>query len=80
MKITCIEVESPYRYRAYMVGKKPLYDIQNNTLFCQSDSVVLSILKNPDDFAGGGYTVYMSNGEHINIESGQLIVHTIKDD
>ena len=74
MKITCIEIESPYRYRAYMVGKTPLYDIQNNTVFCQSDSVVLSILKDSDEL---GYTVYMSNGEHINIESGQLIVHQV---
>lgn len=80
MKIECIEIESPYRYRAYMVGQKPLYDIQNKSLLYPSESVVLSILKNPDDFANGGYTVYMSNGEHINIESGQLIVHTIKND
>lgn len=72
MKITCIEIENPYRYRAYMVGKNPLYDIQNNSLLCQSDSIVTRILKNTDDF---GYTVYMSNGERINIESGQLIVH-----
>lgn len=72
MKITCIEIENPYRYRAYMVGKNPLYDIQNNSLLCQSDSIVTRILKNTDDL---GYTVYMSNGEHINIESGQLIVH-----
>lgn len=72
MKITCIEIENPYRYRAYMVGKNPLYDIQNNSLLCQSDSVVTRILKNANDF---GYTVYMSNGEHINIESSQLIVH-----
>lgn len=72
MKITCIEIENPYRYRAYMVGKNPLYDIQNNSLLCQSDSIVTRILKNTDDL---GYTIYMSNGEHINIESGQLIVH-----
>lgn len=71
MKITCIEIENPYRYRAYMVGKNPLYDIQNNSLLCQSDSIVTRILKNTDDL---GYTIYMSNGEHINIESGQLIV------
>ena len=29
MNITCIEIENPYRYRAYCVGKKPMYDIQN---------------------------------------------------
>ena len=26
-----VEIENPYRYRGYFLGKKPIFDIQNNS-------------------------------------------------
>lgn len=29
-KVIGLEIENPFRYRAYFVGKKPVYNIQND--------------------------------------------------
>lgn len=75
MNITCIEIENPYRYRAYCVGKKPMYDIQNFSLLSPSDSIVESIVKDECNHRDPKYIVSMNDGERIIIESGSLIIH-----
>lgn len=75
MNITCIEIENPYRYRAYCVGKKPVYDIQNFSLLSPSNSIVESIFKDGCNHGDPKYIVSMNDGERIIIESGSLIIH-----
>jgi len=38
-----IEIENPYRYRGYFVGKKPIFDIQNNSYDFIDHGKVVSI-------------------------------------
>lgn len=38
-----VEIENPYRYRGYFVGKKPIYDIQNFAYDCIDHGKVVSI-------------------------------------
>lgn len=75
MNITCIEIENPYRYRAYCVGKKPMYDIQNNSVLSQSDAIVESIFKDECNNKNSKYIVSMNDGERITIKSYLLIIH-----
>jgi len=75
MNITCIEIENPYRYRAYCVGKKPMYDIQNFSVLSPSDAVVESIVKDEHNNGDPKYIVSMNDGEHIIIKSDLLIIH-----
>lgn len=75
MNIACIEIENPYRYRAYCVGEKPMYDIQNNSVLSPSDTIVESIFKYESNHGLPKYIVSMSDGERIIIESGLLIIH-----
>ena len=75
MNITCVEIENPYRYRAYCVGKKPMYDIQNFSLLSPSDSIVKSIFKDERNHGDPKYIISMNDGERIIIESGSLIIH-----
>lgn len=75
MNITCIEIENPYRYRAYCVGKKPMYDIQNNSVLSQSDAIVESIFKDECNNKNSKYIVSMNDGERITIKSDLLIIH-----
>lgn len=75
MSITCIEIENPYRYRAYCVGEKPMYDIQNHSVLSQSDAIVESIFKDESNHGDSKYIVSMSDGERIIIKSDLLIIH-----
>ena len=75
MKITCVEIENPYRYRAYCVGKKPMYDIQNQSVLSTSDAIVKSIFKDENNHENPKYIVSMNDGELIIIESDSLIIH-----
>ncbi|WP_125588578.1 hypothetical protein [Companilactobacillus jidongensis] len=43
MKLVGIEIENPYRYRAYFIGQKPLYNIQSNDFIDPSYGKVKSI-------------------------------------
>ncbi|EKP98151.1 hypothetical protein LCA12A_0930 [Lacticaseibacillus casei 12A] len=38
-----VEIENPFRYRGYFVGKKPIFDIQNNSFDCIDHGKVVSI-------------------------------------
>ena len=38
-----VEVENPYRYRGYFVGKKPIYNIQNDAYDCVDHGKVVKI-------------------------------------
>ena len=75
MNITCIEIENPYRYRAYCVGKKPMYDIQNQSVLSPSDAIVESIFKDECNNGNYKYIVSMNDGERITIKSDLLIIH-----
>jgi len=75
MSITCIEIENPYRYRAYCVGEKPMYDIQNQSVLSPSDTIVKSIFKDENNHENPKYIVSMNDGERIIIESDSLIIH-----
>jgi len=75
MNITCIEIENPYRYRAYCVGKKPMYDIQNQSVLSPSDAIVESIFKDECNNGNSKYIVSMNDGERITIKSDLLIIH-----
>lgn len=75
MNIKCIEIENPYRYRAYCVGEKPMYDIQNHSVLSQSNAIVESIFKDESNHEDHKYIVSMNDGERIIIESDLLIIH-----
>jgi len=75
MNITCIEIENPYRYRAYCVGKKPMYDVQNFSLLSPSDAIVESIVKDEHNNGDPKYIVSLNDGERIIIKSDLLIIH-----
>lgn len=50
-KIAGIELELPYRYRAYFVGLKPFFDIQNESYIKEDSGKIISITpsRNSDD-------------------------------
>lgn len=75
MNIMCIEIENPYRYRAYCVGKKPMYDIQNCSILSKSDAIVESIVNDESENGNPKYIVSMNDGERIIIKSDLLIIH-----
>ena len=74
-EIESIEIENPFRYRAYKVGETPMYDIQNCAYVGGYDS---SVKVEKIYFDEGIYTVNLSNGDLIELrdnQSGMIATH-----
>jgi len=71
-----LEIENPYRYRAYFVGRKPMYYIQRDEYIAPDYPEVASIDENLDG-PHADYTVVFINGRSLNVrmETPGTIVH-----
>jgi len=68
-----IEIENPYRYRGYFVGKKPIFDIQNNSYDFIDHGKVVSIEEyniSDTETVGQMSVVTFEDGAVTNIQSG----------
>ena len=78
VKLKMIEIENPYRYRAYKIGETPFYDIQNRSYLGGYDkSITVKTIYTtmaPDET----FIVCLSNGDEITILANQpgIIVTT----
>ena len=81
-KIIGIEIENPYRYRAYAVGKETMFDIQNEA-FTPAKEDVISNIKPITDYFGDivRYEVVFNNGTSLEITAtlSGLIIHYDKE-
>lgn len=68
-----VEIENPYRYRGYFVGKKPIFNIQNNLYGCIDHGKVTSIeecsISDTETF-GLMSSITFEDGAVTNIQSG----------
>lgn len=74
-EIESIEIENPFRYRAYKVGETPMYDIQNCAYVGGYESSVKVEKIISDE---GLYTVNLSNGDLVELhesQSGIIVTH-----
>ncbi|MFT8882631.1 MAG: hypothetical protein ABF975_01290 [Liquorilactobacillus hordei] len=76
--IKALEIELPYRYRAYRVGKPIMYDVQNDEYLGEdsSNSIIVNKIETDDyyicgDPAGMLYRVWLSNGDFIEMMDNQ---------
>lgn len=76
-KIESIEIENPYRYRAYKVGESPMYDVQNFAYVggYENSVKVTKIVEGtyfdcgvPD---GELYRIFLSNGDVVELMGNQ---------
>lgn len=78
MKITGIELENPYRYRAYFIGTKAMYNIQNEP-YVEFESGNVSDIKPVYDNNGDivSYAIDFDSGECVEVIANVsgLIVH-----
>mgnify|MGYP000955463413 FL=1 len=78
-KIIGIEIELPYRYRAYYVGFKPRFNIQGNEYLAPNDSLVKAIHGNPqskNSEHGYDFSIEYENGGVTELEKcAGLIIH-----
>ena len=68
-----VEIENPYRYRGYFVGKKPIFNIQNDLYSCIDHGKVVKIEEQSiGDMETVGYmsSVTFEDGAVTNIQSG----------
>ena len=68
-----VEIENPYRYRGYFVGKKPIFDIQNNSYGFIDHGKVASIEEyniSDTETVGQMSVVTFEDGAVTNIQSG----------
>lgn len=71
-KIKSIEIELPYRYRGYEVGKPIMYDVQNAAYVGGYDySVKVEKIIDGYVFNEDKYIVKLSNGDSIEIHNNQ---------
>lgn len=68
-----VEIENPYRYRGYFVGKKPIFDIQNDR-FSQTDHGKVVSIEEADvgdtETVGWMSTITFEDGASTSIQSG----------
>lgn len=78
MKIAGIELENPYRYRAYFIGTQAVYNVQNESyITVESGNVsdIKSIYDNNGDIVS--YAIDFDSGECVEVIANVsgLIVH-----
>ncbi len=67
-KVIGLEIENPFRYRAYFVGKKPVYNIQNGAYIDPEYDEVCKIDKEVQLSAGTwGWVVHFTNNRQAEI-------------
>lgn len=77
--ISCVEIENPFRYRSYQVGKVAFYDVQNDSVsnpdYDRSYGKVTKIEN--DVFDNLAIIVSFESGNHIKIGdcAGLVIIH-----
>ncbi|GAX07088.1 hypothetical protein IWT25_02436 [Secundilactobacillus pentosiphilus] len=81
-KIIGIEIELPYRYRAYFVGFNPRFDVQNDMYLVPKDSVVKEIhgkSQSKDSENEYDFSVEYENGSVTGLKNCPgLIVHYLE--
>ena len=77
--VTAVEIENPYRYRAYVVGKEPRFDIQNDDYAHIKHGKVKSIefKESQDDGQSMGiYLIEFEDGSTLGIRNwSKILVH-----
>ncbi|MDC7953212.1 hypothetical protein [Liquorilactobacillus mali] len=83
-EIESIEIENPYRYRGYMVGESPMYDVQNFAYVGGYEESVTVTKIVEDDYlvcgqpSGSLYRVFLSNDDTVEIldnQPGIIVTH-----
>jgi len=77
MNIKGIEIENPYRYRSYYIGKQPCYDIQNNNYFPKCDKKVKGIYYEQGAKGNDKITIAFDDGAvtKIIVDGGLVLIH-----
>lgn len=84
--IKCVEIENPYRYRSYQVGKETLYDVQNETIgnpdHGDNYGKVVEIVDTLDMFDTRVIYIRFDSGNRIEISAGAglVIIHKEEED
>lgn len=77
IKITGLEIENPYRYRAYKIGSKPCYYIQNESYLTNDEGKTVKRIVQGNDWSSDGYSVVFTDNSETDISGNQagLILH-----
>lgn len=75
-KTTCLEIENPYRYRSYIVGQKPYFDVHDLDYMTGNENKIVKEIT--FEYDERFYCVTFADGSctEISINQSGLIVHT----
>jgi len=83
--IKAVELENPYRYRGYMVGKRPVLDIQNDNVVDTGDHGIVTKIEGDASYAATSrglsiIEVYFEDGSYILLNNLDGLIVSYEDE